>query len=130
RALWSAAVRLRWGVMCFALAVGDESMSRMPFYDYGARSGYRLGDRTLVDGTVGMLTDPFHEMHMGRTAEAVARKYGVSRAEQDEFALESQRRAASPEAKAAFAEEITPVSVGGRRPMTVEVDEHPKPGTT
>ncbi len=105
-------------------------MSRMPFYDFGARNGYKLGDRALVDGTVGMLTDPFSNAHMGVTAENVARKYGVSRQEQDEFAAESQRRAATDAAKAAFAEEITPVHIGGRRPATVEVDEHPKPETT
>ena len=68
-----------------------------------------------MDGTVLMLTDPFDHIHMGRTAEAVARKYGVSRAEQDEFANESQRRAAA--AAAVFAEEITPVETGGRRPV-------------
>ncbi|MDI9580169.1 MAG: thiolase family protein [Thermobispora sp.] len=130
QAVWAAAMQLRWGDIDFAVAGGDESMSRMPFYDFGARSGYKLGDRTLYDGTVMMLTDPFHNIHMGRTAEAVARKYGVSRQEQDEFALRSQRRAASPEAKAAFAEEITPVEVKGRKPYTVEADEHPRPDTT
>jgi acetyl-CoA C-acetyltransferase len=130
QAIWSAAMQMRWGGVDVALAGGDESMTRMPFYDFGARSGYRLGDRTLVDGTVMMLKDPFHEIHMGVTAENVARKYAVSREEQDEFALRSQQRAASEAAKAAFAEEITPVEVGGRRPVTVEVDEHPKPQTT
>lgn len=130
QAIWSAAMQMRWGGVDLALAGGDESMSRMPFYDFGARSGYRLGDRTLVDGTVMMLTDPFHGIHMGLTAEKVAAKYGVSRREQDEFAAESQRRAASEAARAAFAEEITPVEVGGRRPRVVETDEHPKPDTT
>ncbi|MDQ0382785.1 thiolase family protein [Amycolatopsis thermophila] len=130
QAIWSAAMQLRWGGVEFALAGGDESMSRMPFYDFGARSGYRLGDRTLADGTVMMLTDPFHNVHMGVTAENVARRCGVSRQEQDEFALLSQQRAAAVAAKEAFAEEITPVEVGGRRPVTVTEDEHPKPGTT
>ena len=130
QAVWSAAMQIRWGAARIAVAGGDESMSRMPFYDFGARNGYRLGDRTLADGTVMMLTDPFHGIHMGVTAERVAERYDVSRAAQDEFALESQRRAATPEAKAAFAEEIVPVETGGRRPVTVTVDEHPKPGTT
>jgi len=130
QAIWSAAMQMRWGGVDIALAGGDENMSRMPFYDFGARSGYRLGDRTLVDGTVMMLTDPFHGIHMGLTAEKVAAKYGVSRREQDEFAAESQRRAASAAARAAFAEEITPVEVGGRKPRVVGVDEHPKPRTT
>ena len=130
QAIWSAAMQIRWGAADIALAGGDESMSRMPFYDFGARSGYTLGDRTLYDGTVMMLTDPFCGIHMGVTAENVARTYGVSRAEQDEFALRSQQRAAGAQAKAAFAEEITPVQVGGRRPQVVEVDEHPRPDTT
>ncbi|QBX55968.1 thiolase family protein [Nocardioides seonyuensis] len=130
QAIWSAAMEMRWNDLDFALAGGDESMTRMPFYDFGARSGYKLGNRELVDGTVMMLTDPFHGIHMGVTAENVADKYDVSRAEQDEFAAESQRRAATPEAQAAFAEEIVAVEVGGRKPFTVEVDEHPKPGTT
>ncbi|MEU1690445.1 thiolase family protein [Streptomyces hirsutus] len=130
QAVWSAAMQMRWGGVDLALAGGDENMTRMPFYDFGARSGYRLGDRTLVDGTVMMLTDPFHGIHMGLTAEKVAAKYGVSRREQDEFAAESQRRAATEAARAAFAEEITPVEVGGRKPRLVEVDEHPKPHTT
>ena len=130
QAIWSAAMQMRWGGVDYALAGGDESMTRMPFYDFGARSGYKLGDRTLVDGTVMMLTDPFHSIHMGVTAENVARRYDVSRQAQDEFALLSQQRASSEVARAAFAEEITPVEVGGRRPFTVEVDEHPKPDTT
>lgn len=130
QAIWSAAMQMRWGGVDLALAGGDENMSRMPFYDFGARSGYKLGDRTLVDGTVGMLTDPFHGIHMGVTAENVAREYGIDRVAQDEFAAESQRRAATDAARAAFAEEITPVEIGGRKPTVVTTDEHPKPDTT
>lgn len=130
QAVWSAAQEIRWGTADIAVAGGDESMSRMPFYDFGARNGYKLGNRELVDGTVGMLTDPFSGLHMGVTAENVAREYGVDRAQQDEFALESQRRAATEAAKAVFAEEITPVEIGGRKPVTVTEDEHPKPDTT
>jgi len=130
QAIWSAAMEMRWNGLDFAVAGGNESMTRMPFYDFGAREGYRLGNRELVDGTVALLTDPFSREHMGRTAEAVARKYGISRQEQDEFALESQRRAATVQAKAAFAEEIIAVEVAGRKPVTISTDEHPKPGTT
>ena len=130
QAIWSAAQEMRWNELDIAVAGGDESMSRMPFYDFNARDGFRLGDRALVDGTVMMLTDPFDNVHMGITAENVAAKYSVSRTEQDEFAAESQRRAATPEAKAAFAEEIVPVEIGGRRPRSVTEDEHPKPDTT
>ena len=130
QAIWSAAMQMHWGGVDFALAGGNESMTRMPFYDFGARNGYRLEDRKLVDGTVAILTDPFHGIHMGITAENVAQRYGVSREQQDEFAFESQHRAASDAARDAFAEEIVPVAVGGRRPFTVETDEHPKPDTT
>lgn len=130
QAVWSAAMQMRWGGVDLAVAGGDESMSRMPFYDFGARAGYRLGDRSLLDGTVMMLTDPFSQVHMGVTAENVASRYDVSRGEQDEFALESQNRAASARSRAAFVEEITPVEVGGRRPLVVDTDEHPRPETT
>lgn len=130
QAIWSAAAQLRWGGIEYALAGGDESMSRMPFYDFGPRGSSRLGDRTLADGTLMMLTDPFDGVHMGVTAENVAAAYRVSREEQDEFALESQRRAAAPAAGIAFADEIVPVEVGGRRPTVVERDEHPRPDTT
>jgi acetyl-CoA C-acetyltransferase len=130
QAIWSAAMQLRWGGTDFAVAGGNESMTRMPFYDFGARNGFKLGDRTLVDGTVALLTDPFNGKHMGVTAENVARAYKVSRQEQDEFAVESQRRASTHAAHAAFAEEITPVQISGRKPLTVEADEHPRPGTT
>lgn len=130
QAVWSAAMQVRWGGVDIALAGGNESMTRMPFYDFDARDGYRLGDRQLLDGTVMMLTDPFHGIHMGVTAEKVAEKYGVTRLEQDEFAVESQRRASTEEAKAAFADEIVPVHVPGRKPFTADTDEHPKPDTT
>lgn len=81
QAIWSAAKEMRWNGLDLAVAGGDESMSRMPFYDFSAREGRRLGDRTLTDGTVAMLTDPFGGTHMGVTAEAVAEKYNVSSAE-------------------------------------------------
>jgi acetyl-CoA C-acetyltransferase len=130
QAIWSAAMEMRWNDLAITLAGGAESMTRMPFYDFGARNGYKLGDRALVDGTAMMLTDPFHGIPMGITAENVASRYEVSRLEQDEFAAESQRRAATPEAQAAFAEEIIVIESGGRKPVIVSVDEHPKPGTT
>ena len=116
QAIWSAAMEMRWNGLDLAVAGGNESMTRMPFYDFEGRSGYRLGNRILIDGTVMMLTDPFDGVHMGVTAENVARRYGVSRTEQDDFAAESQRRAASGAARAAFAEEIVPVDVGAAGP--------------
>ncbi len=131
QAIWSAAMELREGNIEFALAGGDENMTRMPFMDFDARNGYKLGDHVLRDGTVGMLTDPFGDIHMGVTAENVAEKFGVSRQEQDEFALRSQQRAASEATKAACAEEIVPVTTKVRRKeVIVDTDEHPKPKTT
>jgi acetyl-CoA C-acetyltransferase len=130
QAVWSAAQQLRWGGAEVILAGGNESMSRMPFLDFSARGNPRLGDRTMVDGTVAVLTDPMSGRHMGVTAENVAAKYGVSRQEQDEFAFESQRRAGTAEAQKAFAEEITPVQIPGKHPVAVIVDEHPRPDIT
>lgn len=130
QAIWNAGMELRWGTADYILAGGAESMSRMPFYDFGARSGKRLGNRTLTDGTLAMLTDPFHDKLMGWTAERVADEYSVSRAEQDAFAAESQRRTALPESQELFAAETVPVTTPGRKPVTVTADEHPRPGTT
>lgn len=130
QAIWSGAQELLWGGTDVVVAGGNESMSRTPFLDFNARGNRRLGDRTMLDGTVAILTDPFSKAHMGVTAENVANKYGVSRTEQDEFALESQRRATSDAGRAAFAEEIVSVTTGGRKPVEVTVDEHPRPETT
>jgi acetyl-CoA C-acetyltransferase len=130
QAVWSAAMQLRCSDAEAVVAGGNENMSRLPFLDFGARDGYRLGNRTAVDGTLAVLTDPFLDIPMGATAEAVAGKYDVSRRAQDEFALESQRRATTDFARSAFAEELVPVETGGRRPRTVDVDEHPRPDTT
>ncbi|MFC5337341.1 thiolase family protein [Leucobacter denitrificans] len=131
QAIWSAAQELLWSPdLTVAVAGGNESMSRTPFLEFNARGNSRLGDRKLLDGTLAILTDPFSNKHMGFTAVNVANKYGISREQQDEFALESQRRASTDEARAAFAEEIVTVSSGGRKPVEVSVDEHPKPNTT
>ncbi|MES2866603.1 MULTISPECIES: thiolase family protein [Microbacterium] len=130
QAIWSAAQELLWGGIDVAVAGGAENMTRMPFYDFNARFNDRLGHRQLLDGTIAMLTDPFTEKHMGTTAENVASRFGVTRQEQDAFALESQRRAAASEAQAAFVEEIVSVTTSGRKPVEVSRDEHPRPETT
>ncbi|MGX1163727.1 acetyl-CoA acetyltransferase [Pseudarthrobacter sp. SLBN-100] len=126
QAIRSAATQMRWGGVDFAVAGGSEPMTRMPFSDFGARNGHKLGHRALVDGTVAILTDPFSGAHMGVTAENVARHYNVPREEQDEIALESQRRAATGAARAAFAEEITP---GHRRTQTTDCRHRRTPQT-
>lgn len=130
QAIWSGAQELLWGSTDVVVAGGAENMTRMPFYDFNARYNDRLGHRQLLDGTIAMLTDPFTDRHMGTTAENVAERFGISREEQDAFALESQRRAASDAAQQAFAEEIVPVTTSGRKPVEVSRDEHPRPDTT
>lgn len=130
QSIWSAAQELLWGGLDVAVAGGAENMTRMPFYDFNARFNDRLGHRQLLDGTIAMLTDPFTNRHMGTTAENVASRFSVTREDQDVFALESQRRAATPEAHAAFAEEIVAVTTTGRKPVEVTKDEHPRPDTT
>ena len=111
------------------LAGGTESMSRLPYYLDGARWGYRLGNQELVDG---MYRDgffcPLAKMVMGETAEVLAEQYKISRDEQDEFALMSQKRAARAIAAGRFEAEVVPVVVEGKKGATTFArDEHPFP---
>ena len=108
------------------LAGGTESMSRVPYYLDGARWGYRLGNQDLVDG---MYRDgffcPIAKTLMGETAEVLAEQYKISRAEQDEFALASQHRAAAAQSGGRFDAEIVPVTIEGKKGTTVFArDEH------
>jgi acetyl-CoA C-acetyltransferase len=107
------------------LAGGAESMSRGAYWAQNARWGARMGDASLVDAVVGALTDPFNEIHMGVTAENVADSHGISRDAQDEFALESHRRAQAALEAGLFDDEVVPIEVKARK-GTVEfkVDEH------
>jgi acetyl-CoA C-acetyltransferase len=109
------------------LAGGTESMSRLPYYLDGARWGYRMGNQELVDG---MYRDgffcPLAKMVMGETAEVLADQYKISRAEQDEFALRSQQRAAVAMGAGHFDSELAPVTVESKKGVTVfSRDEHP-----
>lgn len=125
QAIWTAATQIRVGESRVVVAGGNENMSNQPMMDFSARAGTRLGDRTLVDGTLSLVTDPWSRAPMGVTAENVAREHGVSRERQDEFSLESQRRAAAAQEAGVFAQEIVPVEVPGRRSATVvDTDEH------
>jgi acetyl-CoA C-acetyltransferase len=107
-------------------------MSRAPYLLPGARWGERLGNGRVVDHMIHEgLTDAFHDIHMGVTAENLVERYGISRADQDAFAAESQRRAESAIKSGAFKDEIVPVVVAGKKGETrVDTDEHPRPGTT
>jgi acetyl-CoA C-acetyltransferase len=125
QAIVSAAQAIQTGDAEIVLAGGAESMSRGAYWIENARWGARMGDASLVDAVVGCLTDPFHEIHMGVTAENVAESHGISRDAQDEFALESHRRAQVAIEAGLFDEEVVPIEVKARK-GTVEfrVDEH------
>ncbi|MHC2548248.1 acetyl-CoA C-acyltransferase [Corynebacterium hesseae] len=109
QAVISAAQLLQTGDGSLALAVGAESMSNAPYSVEGARFGKRMGDGKLYDWLTGALSCPFGTGHMGVTAENVAADNNISRERQDEFAAESQERAAQARAEGVYAEEIVPV---------------------
>lgn len=129
QALALAAAELMVGEADIVVAGGTENMSAQPFMDFSGRAGVTLGNRVLVDGTNVLITDPFSQDAMGITAENVAAQYEVSREQQDEFALESQRRAQEALASGAVASEVTPVTISSRRgDVVVEADDHPRAG--
>src|SRR5881628_204116 len=133
KAVMLAAQAIRCGDAEVVVAGGTESMSGAPFLLPGARWGERLGHGRVVDHMLHEgLTDAFHDIHMGVTAENLAERYGISRADQDAFAAESQARAEAAIHEGRFKEEIVPVPVpqkkGEARP--VDTDEYPRPGTT
>ncbi|MCJ1901050.1 MULTISPECIES: beta-ketothiolase BktB [Paracoccus] len=127
QAVISATLALRHGEADFALAGGAECMSRAPYAVQAARFGQKMGDAAMVDMLVGTLSCPFGTGHMGITAENVAAEHGVSRADQDAFALESQQRAARASAAGHFRDQIVPVELQSRRGVELfDRDEHPK----
>ena len=127
QAIVSAAQALMLGDADFALAGGAEAMSRAPYALPAARFGQKMGDAAGVDMLTGTLNCPFGTGHMGVTAENVAAEHGISREDQDAFALDSQTRAAAAIAAGRFAEQIVPVEVKTRKGMVAfDTDEHPK----
>jgi len=131
QAVVSAAQALMLGDADFALAGGAEAMSRSPHVLHTARFGQKMGDTSIVDMMLGALNCPFGTGHMGVTAENIAEECGISRADQDGFALESQRRAGAAIAAGRFAGQIAPFAIKTRKGEIVfDTDEHPKPGTT
>ena len=130
QAIVSVVQSLQLGDADFGLAGGAESMSRSPFILPAVRWGQKMGDAGAQDMMLGALNCPFGTGHMGVTAENVATEHGVTRADQDAFALESQRRAAAAIAEGRFAEQIVPVEVLVKREKVAFVtDEHPKATT-
>lgn len=127
QAIVSAAQNLMLGDADFALAGGSESMSRSPYIMQNARWGQKMGDVRTLDMMLGTLNCPFGTGHMGVTAENVAAEHGISRADQDGFALSSQERAAAAIAAGYFKEQIVPVDVKVKRDtVAFDTDEHPK----
>lgn len=124
QALISAAQGILLGDSKVAVAGGAESMSRAPYSSSSNRFGSRMGDAKLTDMLTGALTDPFHGVHMGITAENVAKSHGISREEQDALALESHRRAARAIEQGRFREQILPLTLKGRVQVQFDTDEH------
>ena len=125
QAIVSAAQIVMLGDADVAVAGGAESMSRGQYWVPGLRWGQRMNDGAVVDATVGALTDPFDDCHMGVTAENVAAKWGVSRQDQDALAVESHRRAAQAIAKGYFKGQIVPIEVKTKAgPVAFDTDEH------
>ncbi|WP_296055715.1 beta-ketothiolase BktB [uncultured Amphritea sp.] len=127
----SAAQLLVMGDSKVALAGGAESMSRGAYLMPDARKGARMGDSTIVDMTLGILSDPFGSGHMGITAENVAAQQGYRREDLDRFAEESHRRACTAIENGYFREQIVPVTVKhGRKEYVFDTDEHPRADTS
>jgi acetyl-CoA C-acetyltransferase len=132
KAINLAAESIRGGRNRIVVAGGTESMSGLPFYLPRMRSGYRLGHFDVVDAMYKDGFDcPLAKMRMGETAEKLAQDLGLARAEQDRFALESQKRCAAASEAGRFKDEIAPVTVPGKKgDVVVSADEHPRADTT
>jgi len=125
QAIISAAQTILLGDADVAIGGGAESMSRAPYLAPAARWGARMGDAKLLDMMLGALHDPFHNIHMGVTAENVAKEYDISRSQQDETALESHRRASAAIRAGYFKDQIVPVTLKSRKGDVVfDTDEH------
>jgi acetyl-CoA C-acetyltransferase len=133
QAVVHAVEAIRVGYVDTMVAGGTESMSNAPYLLPGARWGYRMGNAEAIDSMLREgLTCAMGSCHMGITAEEVARRYSVSRVDQDAFAAESQRRAESATSEGRFKDEIVAVPVPQKRgePLRVDTDEYPRAGTT
>ena len=131
QAIVSASQMIMLGDCDVAVAGGAESMSRAPYWLPAMRWGARMNDTEAIDSMTGALSDPFDGCHMGVTAENVATDFRVSRADQDELAAESHRRASAAIAEGRFKEQILPIEIPGRKGVTVvDTDEHVRPGVS
>ncbi len=131
QALIEAAFLIQGGEAEVVLAGGTENMTQAPHVLRGARRGFRWGPAELEDMLVDSLTDSHCGLAMAITSDNIARAHGISREEQDAFALASQRKAAAGWSSGRLAEEVVPVTAGrGRRQTVVERDDHMRPDTT
>ncbi|MBF0475417.1 MAG: acetyl-CoA C-acetyltransferase [Deltaproteobacteria bacterium] len=133
KAIMNAAQAIKCGDADIIVAGGMENMSQAPYYLAGARWGQRMGNGEMVDGMIfDGLWDIFNGYHMGITAENIAERFGISRKEQDEFALASQQKAERAVTGGQFKDEIVAVSIPQRKgdPKIVDTDEFPRFGTT
>jgi acetyl-CoA C-acetyltransferase len=131
QAILSAAQTILLGDADIAIGGGAENMSRGPYILPPARWGQRMGDFKAIDMMVGALHDPFDVIHMGVTAENVAKQWGITRQEQDALAVESHRRAAAATKAGHFKSQILPLEVKGKKgPVVFDTDEHFREGTT
>ena len=131
QAIVTAAQAIALGDADATIGGGAENMSRSPYAVPALRWGARMNDAKMIDMMVGALSDPFDDCHMGITAENVARKYGISREDQDALAAESHRRAGLAVDHGYFRAQVVPVEIQVKRDkVPFEVDESPRPGTT
>jgi acetyl-CoA C-acetyltransferase len=131
QAIVTASQYILLGDVDAAVAGGAESMSRGAYANVSQRWGARMGDAKDVDMMVGALTDPFDTVHMGVTAENVASKCGITRADQDAFAVESHKRAANAIAKGYFKEQILGIELKSKKgPVVFDTDEHVRADAT
>lgn len=128
KAVMLAEQAIKCGDAEIVVAGGFESMSNVPYYLDKARSGYRLGNGTLIDGMIhDGLWDVYNDFHMGSAAELVSKEMNITREDQDAFAEESYKRALNAIEKGLFKEEIVPVEIKDRKgTITVSEDEDPK----
>jgi acetyl-CoA acetyltransferase family protein len=130
-AIVAGARLLRGGEARACLVGGMENMSQAPHVIRGARRGFKLGQGQLEDSLMTALFDTWCGCYMAQTSDHLARDYGISREEQDRYALASQRQAAAAWEAGRFAEEVVPVEVGkGKRARRVERDDHLRPDST
>jgi acetyl-CoA C-acetyltransferase len=131
QAIVSASQWIMLGDADTAVAGGAEAMSRVPYWLPGLRWGQRMNDGVAVDALIGGLQDPFDSCHMGITGENVAKRWKISREDQDALAVESHKRAASAIAEGCFKEQILPLEIKQRKKTFIfDTDEHVRSDVT